>query len=240
MQAGFPASLLLCFCPWVPIAAQDPLAQAAPQIPSLSPSPAKAAKWLTLGPQRPPCRMEAWPCFKGTLVLYNLSAGDNSQAANEGEWGGGLHPAPGSLAPWAPGLPGFAMLGEQAPPQPRRDRGTPQWVPFCAGMFWGCPKVGAEPVSPCTLLWGHRLGAPPQVHLPRLPRCTEIPGAIARPQRGEPGVGFWGALHPHGLRAPRSPACGGGSGHWGEPIEGECWSHGHRGSTWRQIWGEFV
>lgn len=128
-----------------------------------------AHKRLMSGPQRPPRRMEAWLRFKGALVLYNLSAGDNSQAANErrgaapplrGAWHHGYH---GCQDPPRRGhghLPGQSGRG-----------GPPQRVPFCMGMFWGCRKAGAEIVPPCALLWRHWLGAPPRpgVCLPEPP-----------------------------------------------------------------------
>lgn len=154
--------------------------------------------------------MEAWPHFKGTLVLYNLSAGDNSQAAKgaggdcallQGAWHH-RHWGCQDLPCWGHGY----VMG--------RTEGPPQWVPFCAVMFWGCPKAVVETVPACALLWGHQLGAPPA---PAAPMHRDPKGYGTTRARAARGQLLGGSSAPgtHGLGAPPQPSMERGMGERG-------------------------
>lgn len=118
-----------------------------------------AHKRLMSGPQKPPGRMEAWPRFKGALVLYNLSAGDNSQAANERR---GLHPRSGE-----PGTAGTVAAkirhagGTGTSPAKVGEGDPPSGSHFAWGCFGGAPRWGQRWCHPVPCFGGTGWVPPP-------------------------------------------------------------------------------
>lgn len=165
-----------------------------------------AHKRLMSGPQRPPRRMEAWLRFKGALVLYNLSAGDNSQAANErrgaapplrGAWHHGYH---GCQDPPRRGhghLPGQSGRGGPPPAGPIL-HGDVLGVPQGGGRDCAtlCPALealaGCPPPAP-----GYACLSRPDVQRPQGPQHNQSEGTLGSAS----GVLF--TPKTHGLGAPQ-------------------------------------
>jgi len=184
-----------------------------PRPPTRRRQPEAAQRWVTSGPQRPPRRMEAWPLFKGSLVLYNLTAGDND--VNE----------EGEAAPPRSGEPGTAgtrdagirhARGNGHLPGRGGTGGPPQRVPFSTGMFWECPKAGAETVPPCALLLGYqRSAAPhPRYACPGHPDARRPRGLWHSQSEGSLGSAFGGLFTPRDSwsRCPSAAQRGRGPG----------------------------